>query len=442
MLSKKKTFTADAILVNKITKAVLGTVIKDQLKEFDALEDSVPRSVFPKIAEYKGTAAFVVKGLRRCGKSTLLKQIIEAKFKEDFYYFNFDDERIFGFSAEDFQTLMETFIELFGKRKNIFFDEIQNIEGWELFVNRILRQGYRVFITGSNANLLSKELGTHLTGRHVDIELYPFSFTEFLRAGKENIPKKRFYSTDEKAQLSKRFKGYFENGGMPEVIVFSNDAVLREVINDIIQKDMVNRYNVRKPAELKAVLKFLIANTANTITYRSIINNFKIKSSNTVQKYIEYAEETYLTFTVHRYEKKLKNFDKNPKKIYCVDNGIIRENAPSINEKKGAMLENIVAVHLKRLGKEFYYYKGKTSSVECDFILPKEKQAIQVCYNLNQNNQERETKGLLEAMDKIKAKQGLILTLDQEQQTTKENKKITIKPAWQWLLENEPTEKH
>lgn len=418
-----------------ISKSILGTVIKDQLKEFESLEDSVPRSIFSEIAKYKGASAFVVKGLRRCGKSTLLKQIIKAKFGENFYYFNFDDERIFGFKAEDFQVLMETFIEMFGKKKNIFFDEIQNIKGWELFVNRILRQGYRVFITGSNANLLSKELGTHLTGRHVDIELYPFSFTEFLNASKTKIPKKGFYSTEEQALLSKKFKEYFQKGGMPEAIVFSNKAVLTQVINDIIQKDIVNRCNIRKPAELKAVLKFLLSNTANLITYRSIINNFRIKSSNTVQKYIECAEETYIIFIVHKYEKKLRNFDKNPKKVYCVDNGIIRENTPNINEKKGAILENMVAVQLKRLGKEFYYYRGKTG-IECDFIVPKEKQAIQVCYDLNQKNRERETKGLLEALNKIKAKQGLILTLDQKEQTTKENKKITIKPAWQWLLEN------
>ena len=437
MIPKKKTFTADAILANRLTKTVLGTVIKDQLREFGALKDSVPRSVFPELAEYRGASAFVVKGLRRCGKSTLLKQIIKAKFEGNFYYFNFDDERIFGFKAEDFQVLMETFTELFGERKNVFFDEIQNIKGWELFVNRILRQGYRVFITGSNANLLSKELGTHLTGRHVDIELYPFSFTEFLNAKNVKTPK-GFYSTQEKALLSKRFKEYFEKGGMPEAIVFSNEAVLSQVINDIIQKDIVNRYSVRKPSELKAVLKFLIANTANTITFRSITNNFKIKSPNTVQKYIEYAEEAYLAFTVHRYEKKPKNFDKNPKKIYCIDSGIVKGNSPSINEKKGALLEGIVAVQLKRLGREFYYSREPTSNAECDFVLPREKQAIQVCYELNPKNMKRETKGLLEAMKKINAKQGTILTMDQEKQTTKENKKITIKPAWQWLLENEP----
>ncbi|MBU2639026.1 MAG: ATP-binding protein [Nanoarchaeota archaeon] len=418
-----------------IPKAVLGTVIKDQLKEFEALTDTVPRSIFPEAASYKGASVFIVKGVRRCGKSTLLKQVIKAKFGEDFYYFNFDDERVFGFKTEDFQPLMETFIEIFGKQKNVFFDEIQNIIGWELFINRILRQGYRVFVTGSNSNLLSKELGTHLTGRHVDIELYPFSFAEFLKANKVQV-QYGFYATEEKALISKKFKEYFQDGGMPERVVFSNEAILMQIINDIIQKDIVNRYNIRKPAELKAVIRFLIANAANPVTYRSLMNNFKIKSANTVQKYIKYTEETCLLFAIHKYERKLKNFDKNPKKIYCVDNGIIAKNTPNINEKEGALLENLIAIQLKRLGKEFYYYKGESGS-ECDFIIPKEKQAIQVCYALSHDNRERELKGLLEAMKHIKAEQGMIITFEQEEQITEGNKKIIIKPAWQWLLENE-----
>ncbi|MBI2530126.1 MAG: ATP-binding protein [Candidatus Diapherotrites archaeon] len=415
----------------------MGTVIKDQLREFESLEDSVPRSVFPEISSYKGTSAFVIKGLRRCGKSTLLKQIIRAKFENNFYYFNFDDERITGFKSEDFQTLMEIFIELFGERRNVFFDEIQNINGWELFINRILREGYTVFITGSNANLLSRELGTHLTGRHVDIELYPFSFTEFLRACKIKLPEKGLYSTQERALFSKKFREYFENGGMPELVVFSNTAVLTQVINDIIQKDIVSRHNIRKPVELKAVLKFLIANVANPITYRSIINNFGIKSINTIQKYIGCAEESYIIFTTHKYERKIKRFDKNPKKVYCIDNGIMMKNTPNINEKKGVLLENLIAIQLKRLGKEFYYYKGKTNA-ECDFVIVDDKQAMQACYELNESNISREIKGLTEAMGQIKAKQGIILTLYQEQQLTRSNKKIIVKPAWQWLIENEP----
>ena len=167
-----------------IPKSTLRVVIADQLEELGSLKNGVPREIFSEVASYRGASAFVVKGVRRCGKSFLLKQLFREKFDENFFYFNFDDERIEGFRAEDFQPLMETLIEALGEKKNVFFDEIQNIRGWELFVNRILRQGYRVFITGSNANLLSKELGTHLTGRHVDIELYPFSFREFLKAKK------------------------------------------------------------------------------------------------------------------------------------------------------------------------------------------------------------------------------------------------------------------
>ncbi len=334
-----------------ISKATLGTVIKDQLEEFVDIKNAVPRSIFEKAIAYSGASAFIIKGVRRCGKSTLMKQIIGQKFGKNFFYLNFDDERISSFLSDDFQGLMEVFIENIGKKKNVFFDEIQNITGWELFVNRLLRQGYHVFITGSNSKLLSKELGTHMTGRHVDIELYPFSFTEFLQAQKIETQPKSFYSTEETAQLSKKFKEYMANGGMPEVIVYSNYGMLSQILNDIIQRDIVTRYNIRKVAQFKAVLNFLIANCANPTTFRAIINNFQIKSANTVQKYIEYAEETYLVFTIKKFEKKMKIFDKNPKKIYCIDNGIITKNTPSISNSNRGLLENTVAIHLQRTGK-------------------------------------------------------------------------------------------
>ncbi|MHB8560372.1 MAG: ATP-binding protein, partial [Thermoplasmataceae archaeon] len=150
------------------------------MREITRSDHIITRSIYSTVLNYEGNSALVIKGIRRCGKSTLLKQLILGKGSLSFFYFNFDDERIYGFSVEDFQTLMETFIETYGQAKNIFFDEIQNVNGWELFVNRLLREGNKVFVTGSNSNLLSKELGTHLTGRHVDLELYPFSFSEYL----------------------------------------------------------------------------------------------------------------------------------------------------------------------------------------------------------------------------------------------------------------------
>ncbi len=417
-----------------IAKNILGTIIKDQLREFKPLDGSIRRDILLKLTSYTGSAAFVIKGLRRCGKSTLLKQIIKARFSDDFYYFNFDDERLSEFKTEDFQALMEVVVEEFGTKKYFFFDEIQNVTGWELFVNRILRDGYHVFITGSNANLLSRELGTHLTGRHIDIELYPFAFDEFLLA--RNVKsQKGAYSTGEKAQLSKYFKEYFNIGGMPEVVVQNNELVLTQLLNDIIQRDIVSRYSIRKPGELKSVIKFLIANAGNAITYRSIGQNFGIKSANTVQKYIDATEETYLVFTVRRYDTKIKILDKNPKKVYCVDNGIIAKNAPSMNERRGALLENTIAVHLKRLGKEFYYYKGRTGA-EADFVIPREKMVIQVSYEVSDGNRSRELGGLLEAMKHTKAKEGVIITFDQEG-TIKDGKlEIAMIPAWRWLLEN------
>ena len=414
----------------------MRTIVADQRSELNPIDKSVPRTIYQKVAYYDGASAHVVKGVRRCGKSTLMKQVMNAKFEDEFLYFNFDDDRITDFKTEDFQPLMESLIESYGDKKTIFLDEIQNIKGWELFVNRILRQGYRVFITGSNANLLSRELGTHLTGRHVDLELYPFSYTEYLRATKTEAPRNGIYTTEQKAQLTRTFTEYLTRGGMPEVVVYSNEAILTSILNDIIQKDISERYEIRKPAELKAVIRFLIANAANPITYRSITENFAAKSPNTVQKYVEYVEETYLIFTVKRYEKKIKKLDKNPRKVYCVDNGIISKNAPGDVERRGALLENAVAIQLKRLGREFYYFKGKTGA-EADFVVPEQRQVIQVCYELNYGNEERELKGLLEAMEDINASEGLILTLEQERELIQREKKVTVKPTWQWLLEND-----
>jgi len=178
--------------ISMISKSILAQVIKDQKEEFNNLTGTVKRDEFKEVISYSGASALILKGLRRCGKSTLLKQLIDKKFRDNFFYFNFDEERIINFKTEDFQKLMETFMELYGDKKTIFFDEIQNITGWELFINRLLRQGYHIFITGSNSNLLSKELGTHLTGRHVDLELFPFSFAEYLRA-KQIEPKNKYY---------------------------------------------------------------------------------------------------------------------------------------------------------------------------------------------------------------------------------------------------------
>ncbi len=415
-------------------KSLLRTVIQDQLTEIERLDHIVPRDAFNLGLSYSGTSAFIIKGIRRCGKSTMLKQIINSRYRDSFFYFNFDDERISGFMVEDFQVLMETFMELFGDVRNVFFDEIQNVRGWELFINRLLREGYRVFITGSNSNLLSMELGTHLTGRHVDMELYPFSFLEFLRARNIDLSAND-YSTRWKATATTAFNEYFSSGGMPESVVSGNNSVLTQLVSDIIQKDVMNRYNIRKFPEIRDVLRFLMSNVSNEMTYRSLSRNLALKSENTVKKYIGYLQETYLIFEVRRFDRKLKRAGKSPRKVYCIDNGIIMRNIPNFSKNNGALLENLVAVQLKRTGREFFYYRHE-SNAEVDFVLPVDRELIQVCYELSDQNIDREIRGLEKASTEIDAKKFLILTMDQEQEISRNGLKIEVMLVWRWLMEN------
>ncbi|MBI5176835.1 ATP-binding protein [Candidatus Micrarchaeota archaeon] len=419
------------------SKTLLSDIAREQLEEVRRREDFVVREKLAQTKSYSGMAALVIKGVRRCGKSTLLKQVMRSLFPDGFYYFNFDDDRILDFETRDFQTLMEAFVGTFGEKRVVFFDEIQNVRGWELFVNRLLREGYRVFLTGSNADLLSQELGTHMTGRHVDVELYPFSFREFLHAKKLAFEVKGF-STKEKAVLSKSFAEYMERGGMPEAIVFSNDAMLSQVVNDIIQKDILRRYRVGKPNEFRSILRFLLNNVGNKLSFRSVSSSFGVSSPNTVQKYIEYAEETYLVFTVNRFDMKIKRFEKNAKKIYCVDNGIVAKNSLTAIQNRGALLENLVAVEFKRRGRQFYYYVNKNGS-ETDFITVQNNafHAVQVCVDpINPVTMEREQNALVSTMKELKLKKGTFITMDYEEIKILKGMTIEFIPAWKWLLEN------
>ena len=417
-----------------IQKSLMRTVIQDQLTEIERLDHIVPRDAFDLGLSYNGSSAFIIKGIRRCGKSTMLKQIINARFWDSFFYFNFDDKRISGFAVEDFQVLMETFMELFGDMKNVFFDEIQNVKGWELFINRLLREGYRVFITGSNSNLLSMEFGTHLTGRHVDMELYPFSFLEFLSARSIDLPRNN-YSTQWKATAGKLFYEYYLSGGMPDSVVSGSNSVLTQLINDIIQKDVMNRHNIRKFPEIRNILRFLMSNVSNEITFRSISRNLGVKSENTVKKYMDYLQETYIIFEVKRFDRKLKGAGKSPRKVYCIDNGIILRNVPNLYKNNGALLENLVAVELKRTGRKFYYYRHD-SNTQVDFFLPLDRELIQVSFELNDQNIDREIRGLERASSEIDANRFLILTMDPEREIFRNGLKIEVKPVWRWLMEN------
>ena len=415
-----------------LAKSDLKTVILDQRSELSNFTHTVDRELKFKLTVSPGNNAVLVKGVRRCGKSTLLKQFMVTNFGDNFYYFNFDDDRLSSFTSDTFQLLYEAMIEVYGDLQNLFLDEIQNAKGWELFINRMLRMGKRVYITGSNANLLSKEIGTHLTGRHIDMELFPFSFKEFLSSFGLIIPDKDQLTTIEKGNIIDKFNQYLIHGGMPEYVITGNRDTIKHLISDIIQRDIISRYSIRKTSEIKSLILFLIDNISNEITFRSISRSLNIKSETTVRKYTEYICDTYFIIVLERYTRKIKTVSTSPKKVYCIDNGLITVNTL---ENKGRLLENIVAIHLKRNELNIYYYKSKDSK-EVDFVIPSLKVGIQVCYELNNENEKREFRGLISASIELSLDKLFVVTNYQEETREFNGFKIFIIPCWKFMLFN------
>jgi uncharacterized protein len=362
----------------------------------------------------------IISGVRRCGKSTLVKQYL--KTKKPIYYINFEDISLAEFNVKDFTILEELFIKILGEKGIFFFDEIQNIKKWENYVRNLTDRNERVIITGSNATMLSKELGTKLTGRHITQELFTFSYKEFLKI----IKKKHSLNL---------FEEYLKKGGFPEYLKSNEETILKNLFEDIFYRDILQRNEIRSEAEMKSLLYYLISNIGKEISYNKLKNMINVGSANTIIQFINYFEQSYLMFTLKKFDYSLKKQLINPKKIYCIDNGIIFLNSFSFTENKGRLLENLVFIELKRKEKEIYYHKGKK---ECDFVIKeglKINSAIQVCYNLEEENKERELEGLVEAMKTYNLKEGLILTFDDEDEIFIEKLKITIKPVWKWLLE-------
>jgi len=415
--------------------ALLKKIIVNQAEYIANFQSGIKREVLSNVNRFiKQPKAIIISGIRRCGKSTFLRQVMDL-LKNDYYYFNFEDEKLLDFTVADFAKLHETFIELYGEKRYFFFDEIQNIPQWERFVRRMVDQGSILFVTGSNASLLSRELGTKLTGRHFDIILYPFSFKEFLDFYGYKIGGKDFYLTAKRAKLKKYFQQYLLLGGMPEYLKQKTEESLKRTYTDILYRDIIVRYGLTNEKILRELAFYLLSNTATYFTYNSLKNFLHLGSMNTAKKYVEYLENSYLFFILDRYSPSLKIQQNSPKKIYCIDNGLINKLAFQFSKNQGKFLENVVFLELKRRSKEIFYYKEKR---ECDFIIRKGISiigAIQVTKNLNDSNKDREIEGLLEAMECFSLNEGLILTLDEEDEFKFKKYKIKVMPVWQWLLE-------
>ena len=259
----------------------------------------------------------VVTGVRRCGKSTLLKQA----FFDDCYYVNFDDERFIEFQVEDFSKLYELLHELFGSKNLFVFDEVQNIMGWERFVRRLNNEKNKIFVTGSNANMLSRELGTHLTGRTIVIELYPFSFREYLLFKGKNVNIQHMLAED-KAAIKRNFNKYIETGGFPEYIRTEKNEYLQSLYNNIIFRDIVSRYKIRAERELREIMYHAVSNLAKEISFNNLRKLSGLSNTSTVSDFFYYFENSFLLFLVYRFDRSLKKQINNPKKVYCIDIGI------------------------------------------------------------------------------------------------------------------------
>lgn len=421
-----------------MNKEYLKNVIVDQRKDvLERIKDVVviPREGADICERYiRHPNVLLISGLRRAGKSFFADQVVKNK---KYAYLNFDDERLIEFYSRDFNTTMECFYELYSDFDYLLFDEIQNIRGWELFVSR-LRNKYKIIITGSNANLLSKEMVTHRTGRYSDFVLFPMSFKEYLDYNNVAIKKMSPYSTRERSKITSVFDKYVRESGVFDYYKFGKEF-LRNLWSSVIVKDIVVRYKIKYPSVLEELSVILINYFTSKISMSKMTRNLKVKSSNTVAEYVRYLENSFLIFTLNKFSYKIKEQLSTFKKVYIMDNGFINSMIFDFSGNKGKLLENIVAIELKRrsIRNDFKIYYWDNYHVECDFIIKKGKHIIsvyQVCSELNMNNKKREIDGLTAAMKEFGLKNGMILTGSTEDEISVNGYNIQMIPVWKWLL--------
>jgi len=411
----------------------LRKIVLKQKEDIEKLDGTIKRDILAEILNwFNDNRVIILTGIRRCGKSTVLRQIM--KNKENFCYVNFEDERFLDFKSQDFESLNEILIEIYNNPKIYFFDEIQNIEKFETFVRRLQDEGKKIIITGSNASLLSKEFGTRLTGRSKLFEIFPFSFLEYLRLKNIDIEKDWSYKTQKRVEIKKAFNEYLVLGGFPEYLKTQDKDYIKNIYENILYKDVIARYSIKKQKIMKELVSILVTNISSTFTYNAIKNNLGLSNSITVKEYISYMINSYFFFELSKFDFSLRKSLNAPKKIYLIDTAF-NQIGFNFSPNTGKNLENIVFIELKRRKNEVYYFSEKN---ECDFIIKEDTkiiQAVQVCYNLTKENKNREVNGLLGALNKFKLKQGYIITFDQEEEFEQEGKKIKVIPIWKWLLE-------
>ena len=420
-----------------ITKNLLASALAEQYEAFTTRDLGVEREILVKLKKtVSAPQIIVITGLRRVGKSTLLAQVAKKYFKEGFYFVNFEDERLLNFQVSDFDLLHETLISLFGEKKAFLFDEIQNVPEWERFVRRLHDQGYKFIVTGSNASLLSQELGTRLTGRSMRVELFPFSFREYLSFRKVEVFDLAVLTTRQKGNLRKLADEYITLGGIPDALKYPELQVHKALYDDVLYRDVATRYKLDNVKSLKELAFYLISNISSLVSFNKLKDLLKLGSVNTVINYIDYLENSWLFFVVNKYAYSVKEQQIAAKKMYGIDTGLIQSVGFSFSENKGKLMENIVFLQLRKKYHDVYYYKT-AEDYEIDFFLPKEGVFIQVTQHFgSEEAQERELRAIISASNEQKKVHNLIIITESEKfELERESMKINIIPLYEWLLQ-------
>lgn len=401
-----------------IRQGQISQVIDAQQEQGLVRSDEIIRTRLSQVVEIPMFAC-VITGLRRVGKSTLLRQISQARGYKNVLFLNFDDIHLSSFEKDDFVRLYNEIKER--KAKELFFDEIQLVEGWEIFVHQLLREGYLVYVSGSNAAMLSTDLGTHLTGRHIPNELFPFSYQEYL-----------LYFKKERGRAT--FEEYMLMGGIPEYLKSKEGLVLRTLLDDVLVRDISINKGVRNISALRQLAVYLLSNVSRLYAANKLTSVCGISSPATVLEYISYMKDAYLLDSIGMYDSSVKVTARNPKKVYAYDLGLVNTLSLSKSPDRGHLLENLVFIQLRYRHDtdHIFYYHGNG---ECDFIVTdadnRAMKAIQVCHQLDDENFSREMNGLTEAMEKLHIAEGYIVTLNEKDVFHTDAGEVKIVRAWE-----------
>lgn len=424
-------------LQSRLSKDLLALALREQQETFIAQDLGIQREILEGLRKTIAAPQItVITGLRRVGKSTLLAQIANKYLEGDYYFVNFEDDRLLNFQAHDFDTLHEALISLFGEKKTFLFDEIQNVPEWERFVRRLHDQGYKFIVTGSNASLLSQELGTRLTGRSLRVELFPFSFREFLKFKQIKVPNFKALTTKQKGNLRRLVNQYIVMGGIPDALKYPELAIHKTLYDDVLYRDIATRYKLTDVKSLKELAFFLVSNISALMSFNKLKKLLKVGSVNTVIRYIEYLENSWLFFVVNKYAYSVKEQQIAAKKIYGIDTGLTQSVGFSFSKNIGKLMENAVYLQLRRKYQDIYYYKT-AQLYEVDFFLPKIGQLVQVSQMFDSDETKtRELRALVAAKKEQKNARELLIITESAKQTIKTNgATIQVIPLYEWLLE-------